>query len=108
MAFAIYLSQVCAASDDVVPKEPHPNELTDIFNQNINKGEASELIESWIHGVKLSGLTCFDKFIDTLRNNWHEILNSISRIIHILIPSNLGELKYVYIDQSKATSPSFS
>jgi transposase len=51
------------------------NELTDIFNQNINKGEASELIESWIHGVKLSGLTCFDKFIDTLRNNWHEILN---------------------------------
>ena len=51
------------------------NELTDIFNQNINKGEASELIEAWIYGVKLRGLTCFDKFIDTLKNNWHEILN---------------------------------
>lgn len=51
------------------------NLLTDIFNQNINKGEASELIEAWIQNVKLSGLTCFDKFIDTLKNNWHEILN---------------------------------
>ena len=51
------------------------NELTDIFNQNINKGEASELIEAWVHSVKLSGLTCFDKFVDTLKNNWHGILN---------------------------------
>jgi transposase len=51
------------------------NLLTDIFNQNINKGEASELIQMWIQSVKSSGLTCFDKFIDTLQNNWHEILN---------------------------------
>ena len=51
------------------------NELTDIFNQNINKREASELIEAWIHNVKLSELTCFDKFVDTLKNNWHGILN---------------------------------
>lgn len=51
------------------------NLLTDIFNRNINKGEASGLIEVWIQNVKLSGLTCFDKFIDTLKNNWHEILN---------------------------------
>jgi transposase len=49
--------------------------LTDIFNQNINKGEASQLIEGWIDRVKLSGQSCFDKFISTLRNNWDEILN---------------------------------
>ena len=51
------------------------NLLTNIFNQNINKGEASELIEMWIQSVKSSGLTCFDRFIDTLQKNWHEILN---------------------------------
>ena len=51
------------------------NRLTHIFDQNLNKGEASELIEMWIQSVKLSGLTCFDRFIDTLKNNWHEILN---------------------------------
>ena len=46
-----------------------------IPNQNINKGDASELIEAWVHSVKLSGLTCFDKFVETLKNNWHGILN---------------------------------
>lgn len=51
------------------------NRLTHIFDQNLNKGEASELIEMWIQSVKLSVLTCFDRFIDTLKNNWHEILN---------------------------------
>ena len=50
------------------------NLLTYIFNQNINKGEASELVEMWTQNVKLSGLTCFDKFIDTLQNNWYDNL----------------------------------
>lgn len=51
------------------------NDLTAIFNQNINKGEASILIEAWIAAIQLSKLTCFDKFIATLRNHWDEILN---------------------------------
>jgi len=51
------------------------NRLTDIFDQNINKGEASNLIQAWIQNVKSSELSCFDKFIGTLNNNWHEILN---------------------------------
>lgn len=51
------------------------NEMSDIFNQNLTKGEATQLIENWIHRVELSGLNCFDKFIVTLRNNWDEILN---------------------------------
>lgn len=50
-------------------------ELTAIFNQNLNKGKASELIQNWVKRVKSSDLTCFDKFIITLRNNWDEILN---------------------------------
>jgi transposase len=49
--------------------------LTDIFNQNISKGEASELIKQWIKTVESSELICFDKFIGTLNKNWDEILN---------------------------------
>lgn len=51
------------------------NDMTDIFNQNISKGEATQLVEDWIHRVELSELTYFNKFIATLRNNWDEILN---------------------------------
>lgn len=51
------------------------NSLTDIFNQNLNKGEAAILIKEWMNLVKASQLSCFDKFIDTLSKNWHEILN---------------------------------
>jgi transposase len=49
--------------------------LTAIFNQDISKGEASQLINDWIKTVQLSELSCFDKFIVTLNNNWNEILN---------------------------------
>ena len=51
------------------------NDMTDIFNQNIGKGEAEKRVEEWILRVKLSGLNHFDKFILTLRNNWDGILN---------------------------------
>ena len=51
------------------------NSLTDIFNQNLNKGEAAILIKEWMNNVKASQLSCFDKFIDTLSKHWHEILN---------------------------------
>lgn len=51
------------------------NDMTHIFNQNISKGEATQLVEDWIDRVKASELSCFDKFILTLRNNWDEILN---------------------------------
>ena len=50
-------------------------DLTGIFNKNLNKGEASELIVTWIKTVESSELTCFNKFLGTLRNNWNEILN---------------------------------
>lgn len=51
------------------------NDMTAIFNQNIGKGKAEQLVENWIHRVNLSGLSYFDKFIITLRNHWDGILN---------------------------------
>lgn len=51
------------------------NNLTAIFNQNLNKSEAGILIKEWISHVTASQLSCFDKFIDTLNRNWNEILN---------------------------------
>lgn len=50
-------------------------DLTAIFNQNLNKTEASLLIKNWIKRVELGDLTCFEKFIGTLNKNWNEILN---------------------------------
>jgi len=55
------------------------NSLTDIFNQAINKQEASKLIKEWINKINNSGLTCFDKFISTLNKNWDDILNYFHR-----------------------------
>jgi len=55
------------------------NSLTDIFNKNINKQEASKFIKQWIKEVKESNLTCFDKFITTLNKNWNDILNYFHR-----------------------------
>lgn len=51
------------------------NDMTNIFNQNIGKGNAKQLVKDWIHRVNLSGLNYFDKFIATLRNHWDSILN---------------------------------
>lgn len=55
------------------------NSLTEIFNKNINKQEASKLITQWIKEISESTLTCFDKFIATLNKNWDDILNSFHR-----------------------------
>jgi transposase len=55
------------------------NSLTKIFNQDINKQEASKLIKEWINAVSRSELSCFDKFISTLNNHWNDILNYFHR-----------------------------
>jgi transposase len=55
------------------------NSLTEIFNKNINKQEASRLIKQWIKEIRESTLTCFDKFITTLQKNWGNILNYFHR-----------------------------
>ena len=55
------------------------NSLTAIFNKNINKQKAEVLIKKWIARVKLSALTCFDKFISTLTKHGSDILNYFCR-----------------------------
>ena len=55
------------------------NSLTEIFNKNINKQEASKLIKQWIKEISESDQTCFDKFISTLNKNWDDILNYFHR-----------------------------
>lgn len=55
------------------------NSLTEIFNKNINKEEASKLIKDWLKQVNESDLKCFDKFISTLNKNWDDILNYFHR-----------------------------
>jgi transposase len=55
------------------------NDLTEIFNSNINKQKASKLIKKWIVKVERSELSCFDKFISTLNKYWNDILNYFHR-----------------------------
>jgi transposase len=50
-------------------------ELTAIFNMNLSVAEGKRRLEKWIAKVKRSTLTCFDKFLNTLRNHLDEIAN---------------------------------
>jgi transposase len=51
------------------------NELTDIFDMPISKEEAIGKIRDWIERIRVSKITDFDLFIQTLENAWDEILN---------------------------------
>jgi len=50
-------------------------QLTAIFDQQISPAIAKSKIRAWIKRVAKSGVTCFDKFIDTLGRWWQEIIN---------------------------------
>lgn len=50
-------------------------ELTAIFNTDLSVFEGQRRLEKWIDKVKHSALTCFDKFLKTLRNHLSEIAN---------------------------------
>ena len=50
-------------------------ELTDIFNEPIQRSRARRKIYSWINRVKKSGLGCFHTFLSTLDARMEEILN---------------------------------
>jgi transposase len=51
------------------------NELTLIFESDISKFHAKHKINSWIRRVQNSGLTCFNRFINTLIKYKNEIAN---------------------------------
>lgn len=50
-------------------------ELTAIFNMKLSVTEGQHRLEKWSAKVKRSMLTCFDKFLKTLRNHLGEIAN---------------------------------
>jgi len=50
-------------------------ELTDIFNEDIQRSRAKRKIHAWINRVKQSGLGCFQTFLSTLEERMEEILN---------------------------------
>ena len=50
-------------------------ELTAIFNMKLNVAEGRRRLEKWNAKVNRSALTCFDKFLITLRNHLDEIAN---------------------------------
>ena len=51
------------------------NELTDIFEKDISKSNATRKINSWKKRVKKSGLSCFNSFLSTLDKWMDEITN---------------------------------
>ncbi len=54
-------------------------ELTAIFNMALSLAEGRRRLEKWSAKVKRSTLTCFDKFLKTLRNHLDEIANYFDR-----------------------------
>lgn len=50
-------------------------ELTAIFNMNLEPNEGRRRLEKWAAKVTSSTVTCFDKFLTTLQNHLTEIAN---------------------------------
>ena len=51
------------------------HELTSIFNSHITPTQAKELMAKWIESVMISGVKCFNKFMNTLSNYMDIITN---------------------------------
>lgn len=49
--------------------------LTGIFNVAETRDRAEAALRAWCEQVRVSGLRCFDGFINTLNNRWKEITN---------------------------------
>lgn len=54
-------------------------ELTAIFNMTLNVTEGQSRLEKWMSKVEHSSLTCFDKFLKTLRHHLGKIANYFDR-----------------------------
>lgn len=54
-------------------------ELTAIFNMEMDLAEGQHRLQRWAVKVERSPLTCFDKFLKTLRNHFQQIVNYFHR-----------------------------
>lgn len=69
------LDRVFAYSPDLKQAHAFREELTDIFEQDLSKAQATRKIEAWQKRVAGSELTCFDSFLTTLDGHLDEITN---------------------------------
>lgn len=53
-------------------------ELTAIFNQKLSRQQASKRLHKWIAKVKKSNVSCYNKFVKTLKNYFDGIVNYFS------------------------------
>lgn len=69
------LDRVFAHSPDLKQAYTFREELTDIFEQDLSKAQATRKIKAWHKRVTDSELTCFDSFLTTLDRHLDEITN---------------------------------
>jgi transposase len=72
-------------------------ELTAIFNMNLELNEGRRRLEKWSDKVNNSPLTCFDNFLKTLQNHLTEIANYFdTRANSGFVEGINNKLKYLY------------
>ena len=69
------LDRIFAYSPDLKQAHTFREELTDIFEQDLSKAQATLEIEDWQKRVTDSKLTCFNSFLTTLDGHLDEITN---------------------------------
>jgi transposase len=69
------LKRLFAYSPDLKLAYNFRNQLTRLFDRALLKPEARKQLRIWMTRVRNSGLTCFDKFLDTLTHWLDEISN---------------------------------
>jgi transposase len=69
------LERLFEYSPDLKSAYTFREDLTSIFEMQLTKEEAKQLILAWRDTVRQSALTCFDKFLTTLNNWLDKILN---------------------------------
>jgi transposase len=69
------LKRLFAYAPDLKRAHNLREQLTRIFERDLSRTEAQKQIRAWMSRVRNSGLTCFDKFLNTLIRWFDEIIN---------------------------------
>lgn len=69
------LSGMLAASPELRTCYTLKEDFRTLFNQPLDKTEAEKLLQEWVTKVESSPFKALKKFVGTLRNWWHQILN---------------------------------
>jgi transposase len=69
------LTWMLAASPELATCYQLKEDFRALFNQTIPKEEAQTQLEQWMTNVQATPFKALQKFVGTLRNWWHQILN---------------------------------